>query len=123
MGKQSARMAGVSIEWDTARHPKLRAREGTLDKSRIPRSAKGDDEFIPSRIVIDLKLDLGDEKAVTVNLDNVHLKIPYQGERPTIGWWNGARWIMFKQVTFANNTADITLPSPWPTDPAIGTHP
>ncbi len=28
-----------------------------------------------------------------------------------------------KDVTSANYVADVTLPSPWPTDPAIGTSP
>ncbi len=123
MSKQLASLSGVSVEWDDAKHPQLRVREGALDKAKIMRSAKQDDEFVPARIVIDLKLDLGDEKAATVNLDNVHLKIAYKGEQPTIGWWNGAKWVKFKQVAYANNIADVTLPSPWPTDPGIGIYP
>jgi hypothetical protein len=123
MSRKFTAVSGVTLEWDDARHPALRAKDGPRDKSRIPRSEKNDDEFIPSRIVIDLKLDLGDDKAATVDLDDVHLKIPYKGEQPTVGWWTGARWVKFKQITFANNVADITLPSPWPTDPAIGLHP
>jgi len=123
MSRQLASVSGVTVEWDDVKHPKLRIKDGPLDKSKIMRSAQNDDEFIPARIVIDLKLDLGDEKASSVILDDVHLKIPYKGEQPAVGWWTGARWVKFKQITFANNVADITLPSPWPTDPAVGVHP
>src|SRR3972149_5438439 len=120
MGRKQASVSGVAVEWDDARHSKLRVKDGPFDKTKILRSAKNDDEFTPARIVIDLKLDLGDEQVSSVTLDNVHLKIPYRGEQPTVGWWTGAKWVKFKQIAFANNVADITLPSPWPTDPAIG---
>ena len=73
--------------------------------------------------MVDLKLDLGDPKVSNVVLDDVHVRIAYSGTDPTIGWWNGAKWATFKQVAYANNIADIRLPSPWPTDPAIGTFP
>ena len=120
MTKRQLPVAGVTIEWDDVKHPRLNAKDGPLDKTRIPRSKNDDDEFTPARIIIDLKLDLGDVTAATIDLDDVHLKIPYQGQQPTLGWWNGDRWLKFKQVDYARNEADVTLPSPWPTDPAIG---
>jgi hypothetical protein len=68
-------------------------------------------------------LNLGDAGKKTVDLNDVHLTYAYQGEQPTLGWWNGAKWVKFKQVAYANNVADVTLPSPWPTDPPIGVIP
>jgi hypothetical protein len=126
MARQSARVSSVTIEWDDARHNQAkrnmpRVRDG--GKRDIPRSKNNDDEFIPKRIVIDLKLDLGDASVPEVTLDNVHLKIAYSGKEPTIGWWNGARWVTFRQVVYANGVADVTLPSPWPTDPVVGCNP
>lgn len=124
MPKRQRNIAGVTIEWDEARHPKLNAKDGLFDKTKIPRSKNNDDEFTPARIIIDLKLDLGDTAAKTVDLaDSVHLTISYQGKAPVLGWWNGQRWVKFKQVAYANNIADVTLPSPWPTDPPIGCNP
>ena len=123
MARRQFGVAGVTIDWDDARHPRLNAKDGPFEKSKIPRSKNNDDEFTPARIIIDLKLDLGDATVTTVDLDDVHLKIPYQGRRPTVGWWNGYRWLKFTQISYANNVADVTLPSPWPTDPAIGTAP
>jgi hypothetical protein len=137
MTKQRASMSGVTVEWDDAKHRKVNATDGPLDKTKIPRSKKNDDEFTPKRIIIDLKLDLDDDSAVrTVALDgveqkvvdlvDVHLKIPhYQGKRSTLGWWNGAKWVKFKDVTYddQNLVADVILPSPWPIDPAIGGNP
>ena len=116
-------LAGVSVTWNDAKHPKVNVKDGPRNKSIIPRSKNNDDEFTPSRIVVDLKLDLGDPNLSEVVLHDIHLKIGYGGTAPTIGWWNGAKWVKFKQVAYANNVADVTLPSPWPTDPAIGTHP
>jgi hypothetical protein len=114
-------LAGVTVTWNDAKHPKVNVKDGPRNKQDIPRSK--DDEFTPNRIVIDLKLDLGNAAISEVTLDDVHLKIVYSGEAPTIGWWNGAKWVKFKQVAYANNIADVTLPSPWPTDPAIGANP
>jgi hypothetical protein len=116
-------LAGVTVTWNDAKHHKVNVKDGPRNKSDIPRSKHNDDEFTPARIVVDLKLDLGDSSVSEVDLDDVHLKIPYTGVTPTVGWWNGAKWVKFKQVAYANNVADITLPSPWPTDPAIGTNP
>ena len=113
-------LAGVTVMWNDAKHRTVNVKDGTYNKKNIPRSKNNDDDFIPSRIVVDLKLDLGDAKAAEVALDDVHLQIAYSGEAPTAGWWNGKKWVKFKQVAYANNIADITLPSPWPTDPAIG---
>ena len=123
MGKKHAAAAGITVEWDDSKHHKVNVKDGPHDKSKIHRSTKGDDEFTPSRIVADLKLDLGDTTAQFVDLDDVHIKIPYTSIEPTVGWWNGAKWVKFKQVVYASNVADVTLPSPWPTDPAIGSHP
>ncbi len=123
MGKQHASVAGITVEWDDAKHHKVSVKDGPHDKTKIHKSAKGDDEFTPNRIVADLKLDLGDPAAGFVNLDNVHIKVPYAGAEPTIGWWNGAKWVKFKHVVYASGLADVTLPSPWPTDPAIGMNP
>ncbi len=116
-------LTGVTVTWNDAKHPKLSVKDGPHNKSVIPRSKNNDDEFTPSRIVVDLKLDLGDTTVSEVMLDDVHLQIAYSGTPPTIGWWNGAKWLKFKQVKYANNSADVTLPSPWPTDPTIGTYP
>lgn len=123
MAKQRANVSGVTVEWDDVRHRKVNIKDGPFDKTKIPRSKKNDDEFTPARILIDLKLDLGDSKVAEVALDDVHLQIAYSGVTPTIGWWNGKKWVKFKQVVYANNIADVTLPSPWPTDPAIGCNP
>jgi len=123
MSKQQARVAEVTVEWDDAKHHKVNAKDGPHDKAKILKSVKGDDEFTPTRIVADLKLDLGDAAAKSVNLNDVHIKIPYAGDKPTIGWWNGAKWVKFGKVAYAANIADVTLPSPWPTDPAIGINP
>lgn len=122
MGKQQV-LAGVTVMWNDAKHPKVNVKDGPRNKHNIPRSKNNDDEFVPSRIVVDLKLDLGDAKVAEVVLDDVHVQITYSGATPTIGWWNGAKWVKFKQVAYANNVADITLPSRWPTDPAIGANP
>jgi hypothetical protein len=136
MGKKHSMAAGVTIEWDDAKHPRLNAKDGPRDKTKIPHSKNKDDDFTPARIIVDLKLDLGDSSARTVELGgiqqkvvdliDVHLKIPYhQGKKPTLGWWNGAKWVKFKDVTYddQNSVADVILPSPWPTDPAIGGSP
>jgi hypothetical protein len=123
MGKKHAPVAGITVEWDEAKHPKVNVKDGPHDKTKIHKSAKGDDEFTPTRIVADLKLDLGNSDAKFVDLDDVHIKIPYTGAKPTIGWWNGAKWVKFGKVAHIDNTADVTLPSPWPTDPAIGMNP
>jgi hypothetical protein len=123
MSKKQIPAGGVTVEWDEFKHPKVNVKDGPHDKRKIPKSAKGDDEFTPSRIVVDLKLDLGDTTAKFVTLDDVHIKIPYTGTEPIVGWWNGAKWVKFKQVTYAGSIADVTLPSPWPSDPAIGSYP
>jgi hypothetical protein len=116
---------GVTIAWDDAKHPKVNVKEGGFDKTRVPTGA--DDEFTPARIVVDLKLDLGDASAKTVALDNVHVQIAYTASTkqstPDVGWWNGKKWVKFKNVSFANYVIDVTLPSPWPTDPPIGVYP
>ncbi len=125
MARHQAVVARVTIDWDDAKHPVLNAKEGqikpTKDKANI---RKGDgDEFTPEQIVVDLKLDLGNSSVKYVDLNDVHLQVPYTGSDPIIGWWDGKRWVKFKQIRYANNVADVTLPSPWPTDPAIGTAP
>jgi hypothetical protein len=123
MSKKKSVAAGVTVEWDDTKHHQVNVKDGPHDKKIIHKSAKGDDEFTPSRIVVDLKLDLGDATAQFVKLDDVHVKIPYTGTEPIVGWWNGSKWVKFKQVLYANHIADVTLPSPWPTDPAIGCYP
>ncbi len=127
MARHQAVVGGVTIDWDDAKHPVLNAKEGqvqkTKDKTKIPSSR--DDEFTPEQIIVDLKLDLGNSSVKYVDLNDVHLQVPYTGSDPIIGWWDGKRWVKFKPETvrYANNVADVTLPSPWPTDPAIGTAP
>ncbi len=116
-------LTGVTVAWNDAKHPKLNAKDGPYNKSVIPHSKNNDDEFTPGRIVVDLKLDLGDTTVSEVTLDDVHLQIAYGGAAPTVGWWNGAKWMKFKQVAYANNVADVTLPSPWPIDPPVGSAP
>jgi hypothetical protein len=126
--------ARVTIEWDDANHPRLNARNGSLDKTT---KLTGDgDEFTPDQIIANLKLDLGDPSAVreeqlggkkqkVVDPYDVHLKVTYQGQHPTVGWWNGAKWVKFKGVTYDDKTsvADVILPAQWPIDPPIGTSP
>jgi hypothetical protein len=116
-------LTGVTVTWNDAKHSKVNVKDGPRNKSIIPRSKNNDDEFTPSRIVVDLKLDLGDPNVPEVVLDDVHVQIAYSGVDPTIGWWNGAKWVKFKHVAYANYVADVTLPSLWPTDPPIGTAP
>jgi hypothetical protein len=116
-------VSGVTVTWDAAKHSKINVKDGGHDKTKIPRSAHSDDEFTPSRIVVDLKLDLGDPNVPEVYLNDVHVEIAYSGVHPIVGWWNGAKWVKFRQVTYANGVADVTLPSPWPTDPHIGAYP
>ena len=60
MGKQHAAVSSIPVEWDDVKHPKVNVKDGPLNKALKLKSAKGDDEFTPSRIVADLKLDLGD---------------------------------------------------------------
>ncbi len=116
-------LTGVTVAWNDAKHPKLNVKDGPYNKNVIPRSKNNDDEFTPGRIVVDLKLDLGDTTVSEVMLNDVHLQVAYSGAAPTVGWWNGAKWLKFKQVQYANNVADVTLPSPWPIDPPIGSYP
>lgn len=121
MAKKQAPVGGVTIEWDDVKHSKVNVKEGGFDKNTIPKGV-GDD-FTPSRIVVDLKLDLGDANATQVNLNDVHLKIPYTGTGPKVGWWNGKKWVKFDDAHFSSGIIDVTLPSPWPTDPPIGVYP
>jgi hypothetical protein len=126
MGNKAV-LSGVTVTWHEAKHPKLNVKDGPHNKHDIPRSQNNDDEFTPSRIVVDLKLDLGNTNVTEVVLDDVHVQIAYTSAeasvKPTVGWWNGKKWVKFKDVTFANNLIDVTLPSPWPTDPPIGAYP
>ena len=117
-------VSGVTVEWDDTKYNANRKNLPNVKdggKRDIPKGSN--DEFTPARILVDLKLDLGDASVSEVPLDDVHLKISYSGTNPTLGWWNGAKWVKFKQVAYANNIADITLPSAWPTDPRIGAEP
>ncbi len=117
-------LSGVTVTWDDAKHNVTKKNVPSVrDGGRRNIQHSNNDEFTPARIVVDLKLDLGDTTVPEVALDDVHLQITYSGATPTIGWWNGAKWVKFKQVTYAHNIADITLPSPWPTDPPIGSTP
>jgi hypothetical protein len=135
MAKKNKSVAGVTIEWDDAKHSRLDAKDGPWDKNKIPHSKNKDDEFTPARIIADLKLDLGDAPQKTVDVGgvkqivvdpiDVHLKVTYQGQHPTVGWWNGAKWVKFKGVTYDDkaSVADVVLPPQWPIDPPIGTSP
>ena len=117
-------VSGVTVTWNDAKHPKLNVKDGGRYKNYKKGDLKSDDDDLkPDRVVVDLKLDLGDPKATEVALDDVHVQIAYSGDVPTIGWWNGAKWVKFTKVAYANSVADVTLPTRWPTDPAIGTHP
>lgn len=117
-------LSDVTVTWDSHKHAKVNVKDGPRDKSKIPHSAE--DEFTPNRIVVDLKLDLGDATVSTVTLNDVHVQIAYTATgaaKPIAGWWDGKKWVKFKQMTFADNLIDVTLPSSWPTDPAIGVYP
>jgi hypothetical protein len=124
-------LSGVTVRWNDAKHPKLNVKAGARYKNYIKGDLHSDygvlhsdyDDFTPSRIAVDLKLDLGNTTVSEVVLDDVHVQIAYSGAAPTIGWWNGAKWVKFEHVAYANHVADVTLPSPWPTDPPIGTAP
>jgi hypothetical protein len=122
-------ITGVTVTWndaDGAKYPKFEFKDGPRDKSVIPRSAN--DEFIPSRIVVDLKLDLGNASATKVTLSNAHVRIRHaipagKSEPPMVGWWNGSKWVKFGKFVYANNVFDVTLPPAWPIDPPIGVGP
>ena len=122
-------ITGVTVTWndaDEAKYPKFEFKDGPRDKSVIPKSKN--DEFTPSRIVVDLKLDLGDPSVSKVTLTNAHVKVVYavpagKSGPPTVGWWNGRKWVKFKQFVYANNVFDVTLPPSWPVDPPVGTGP
>ena len=122
-------LSGVTVTWsdaDAAKYRKFDFKDGPFDKNAVPRS--DNDEFYPSRIVADLKLDVGDSAVKTVTLDKAHLKIAYsipagKSDPPVVGWWNGAKWVKFRQFAYANNTFDVTLPPSWPIDPPIGVGP
>jgi hypothetical protein len=122
-------ITGVKVTWndaDAAKYSKFEFKDGPRNKSEIPRGKN--DEFNPSRIVVDLKLDLGGSPVSAVTLSNAHVKIAYtvpagKSEPPMVGWWNGSKWVKFGQFVYANNVFDVTLPPSWPTDPAIGVGP
>jgi hypothetical protein len=122
-------ITGVTVTWndaDAAKHPKFEFKDGPRDKSVIPRNK--DDEFKPSRIVVDLKLDLGNSSEPAVTLTNAHVKIAYaipagKSDPPMVGWYDGRKWVKFAQFVYANNVFDVTLPPSWPIDPAIGVGP
>jgi hypothetical protein len=128
MTKKQSVVSGVTVEWDDAKHAKVNVKDGPRDKTKLLKSAKGDDEFTPNKIVIDLKLDLGDPKVSSVTLNDVHIKIPHaisaeKNDPPVVGWWNGSKWVKFGKFVYANGTFDVTLPTSWPTDPPIGVGP
>jgi hypothetical protein len=122
-------ITGVTVTWndmDAAKYRKFEFKDGPRNKSVIPRSSN--DEFKPSRIVVDLKLDLGNSNESTVTLTNAHVKIahavpPGKSDPPTVGWWNGSKWVKFGQFVYANNVFDVTLPPSWPIDPPVGVGP
>ena len=122
-------VTGVTVTWndaDAAKHPKFEFKDGPRNKSEIPRSK--DDEFYPSRIVVDLKLELGDSRASAVTLNNAHVKIAYaipagKSEPPIVGWYNGRKWVTFAHFVYADNVFDVTLPPSWPIDPPVGVGP
>jgi hypothetical protein len=122
-------ITGVTVTWndaDAAKYPKFEFKDGPRNKSQIPRS--NSDEFYPSRIVVDLKLELGKPGMSNVTLDKARLKIVYaipagKSGPPVVGWWNGSKWVKFGQFTHANDAFDVTLPPSWPIDPPIGVGP
>ena len=115
-------VSGITVTWNDVKHPKLNVKDGGRYKNYKKGDLKSDDdELEPDRVVVDLKLDLGNPTTDPVNLDDVHVRITYSGANPKIGWWNGTMWKKFTQVAYAKNVADVTLPSPWPVDPPIGT--
>jgi hypothetical protein len=122
-------VTGVTVTWndaDAAKYPKFEFKDGPRDKSVIPHNKN--DEFKPSRIVVDLKLDLGKSSEAAVTLTNAHVKIAYaipagKSDPPMVGWYNGSKWVKFVHFVYANNVFDVTLPPAWPIDPAIGVGP
>lgn len=122
--KQTQVLPGVIVIWDDTKHAKVNAKDGPRDKTSIPYSAA--DEFTPGRIVVDLKLNLGDDTVKMVTLNDVHVQIAYSAtgsDKPIAGWWDGQKWVKFKQMTFADNLIDVTLPPSWPIDPPIAVFP
>ncbi len=122
-------VSGVTVTWndaDAAKYAKFEFKDGPRNKSEIPRSKN--DEFNPSRIVVDLKLELGNSSVSKVTLDKAHLKIAYaipagKSGPAMVGWWNGTKWVKFGQFVHENNVFDVTLPPSWPIDPPIGVGP
>lgn len=131
MGSKEVITGVVTVTWndaDAAKYPKFEFKDGPHNKNDIPRNK--DDEFYPSRIVVDLKLDVGKPKSEvpTVKIYNAHLKIAYsipagKSGSPVVGWWNGAHWVKFENFKHANNAFDVTLTGDWPVDPPIGVGP
>lgn len=125
MAKQKKAVAEITVEWDDdlQENKNLKVEDGKLDKTKMLYSQSGDDDFQPNRIIADLKVSKGDGKK-TVELKNVRFKAR-SSQKPRLAWWNGAKWVEFTQVTYdaAASVADVILPSPWPTDPAIGIWP
>ncbi len=128
MAKQTHDFAGVSIEWDDTNHPKLNARHEAWNKA-IPKSKNNDDDFTPTRIIVNLKMDLGSPTTGNLKLENVRLTVPYHssGLSSRLGWWNGSKWVEFTKSQIQHNNAEkksvITLPKDWPADPPIGGNP
>jgi hypothetical protein len=126
MTKKQNVVTGVTVEWDDTKHPTVNVAGGAVDTALLKKGTGN--EFVPSRIVINLKLDLGGPKVPSVNLVDVHIKIPHsiaagKNDPPVAGWWNGTKWVKFGKFVYANGTFDVTLPSSWPTDPPIGVGP
>ncbi len=123
--------SGITVTWDDAKHNQAKKNLPRVrDGGRYKNYKKGDlksnkDQFAPERVVVDLKLDLGDSSVPYVTLDDVHLQITYSGVNPSLGWWDRGQWWQFDahDVTYAGGVVDIKLPSSWPTDPPIGSAP
>jgi hypothetical protein len=128
MARKSIRLseAGAEIDYDDAKHKTINAKSEPVDqksKSKYPLSESSTDRSKPSRLILNLKLDLGTADQF-VDPDDVHLRIPYEGQRePFFFWWDGKKWEKFELVTYNSNVANITLPKKWPTDPMIGGNP
>ena len=118
--------SGITVDWDDTKHRTVNVGKGVIDETLLDKGQGND--FKPKRIAVHLKLDLGDPKAPSVTLDDVHVKISHaipagKEKQAVAGWWNGSKWVRFKTFVYANGVFDVTLPPSWPTDPPIGVGP
>ena len=123
--------SGVTV---SGPQPALRIRDDAIPAA-IPRAQAPDqDDFVPSRIIINLKLDLGTnlkpgdpiqfDPPVTVELPFTAAEANQARARgknwPDVGWWNGRKWTRFTNVVSSTGSSVTVAISDWRGDPPIG---